>query len=73
MPMRRRAKSMVAILDGDDDAKKLEDLCTLKYEHQAKWFINAVRLFLTRVLAFYKNSHSIIMPTVLERRTPESW
>lgn len=32
---------MVAILDGDDDAKKLEDLCTLKYEHQAKWFINA--------------------------------
>ena len=50
MPMRRRAKSMVAILDGDDDAKKLEDLCTLKYEHQAKWFINAVRLFLTRVL-----------------------
>lgn len=39
--MRRRAKSMVAILDGDDDAKKLEDLCTLKYEHQAKWFMNA--------------------------------
>ena len=40
--MRRRAKSMVAILDGDDDAKKLEDLCTLKYEHQAKWFINGI-------------------------------
>ena len=55
MPMRRRAKSMVAILDGDDDAKKLEDLCTLKYEHQAKWFINAVRFFLLAFSRFIKN------------------
>ena len=41
---------MFAILDGDDDAKKLEDLCTLKFDHQAKWFIISVRFFLlTRV------------------------
>eukprot|EP00939_MAST-03C_sp_MAST-3C-sp1_P003839 g3839.t1 len=32
---------MVAILDGKDDLDKLNDLSTLKYEHQAKWFMNA--------------------------------
>ena len=47
MPLVRKRKSMVAMLDGKSDKEKLEDLRTLKYEYQAKWFLNAVRTIST--------------------------
>jgi len=50
--MRRRAKSMVSVLDGKGDLEKLKDLRTLKYEHQAKWFMNA---YWNKELNFGKN------------------